>query len=272
MKARKIFLISGSLFLPVLFNGAEPNFSIYYCPEQTNSSDKIGYIFAHGLGATHEQASLFLPLVSKRWIFNTPTILFDFPDAKNNNMEYHATHVNLGQETDIQRLEYAFEKACEQFPEYKFVLGGISRGSATIINFVALHQPQSIGALVLESPFDLVDNVINHILERFCLRWIPFSKKIAYKIAKKNFPLLNMNGVFPIYVVNKIPRTIPIIIIHSRRDKTIPINSSRNLYKELLVAGHTHVYILELASGQHGKKRLPEIKKILRAFITSPNL
>jgi hypothetical protein len=25
MKARKIFLISGSLFLPVLFNGAEPN-------------------------------------------------------------------------------------------------------------------------------------------------------------------------------------------------------------------------------------------------------
>jgi hypothetical protein len=127
------------------------------------------------------------------------------------------------------------------------------RGSATIINFVALHQPQSIGALVLESPFDLVDNVINHILERFCLRWIPFSKKIAYKIAKKNFPLLNMNGVFPIYVVNKIPRTIPIIIIHSRRDKTIPINSSRNLYKELLVAGHTHVYILELASGQHGK-------------------
>jgi fermentation-respiration switch protein FrsA (DUF1100 family) len=251
MKARKIVLFTGSIFLPVLLNTAEPNFIIQYCTDSNCPREKIGYFFAHGLGATQEQGLFFS--ATNKWILNKPLVLFDFPDAKNNNMEYYADKVNLGQELDIQRLEWSFKQAINELPDYKLVLAGISRGAATIINFLALNQPQPIAALILESPFDTLRSIIKHLLRRFHVNWIPFSKRLAYKIAKKNFPLLNLDGIFPIHVIQKIPTSIPIFIVHSKRDKVIPINSSRQLYKALLLAGHTDVYILELASGEHGK-------------------
>lgn len=217
------------------------------------STQKIGYLFAHGLGATQEQASIFLPAGnSNQWIIKKPAILFDFPDAKG-IMEYHHEFVNLGQELDIKRLAFVLDHACQSIPDHKFILTGVSRGAATIINYAALNQPSSIAALILESPFDTLKNVIKHLLRRFCVNWIPYSKEIAYKIAKKNFPLLNIDGIVPLDVINRINKEIPILIIHSQRDKTISINSSRNLYSMLIRAGHAHVYLLELASGDHGK-------------------
>ena len=68
-----------------------------------------------------------------------------------------------------------------------------------------MHQPRCIGALVLESPFDSIKNVIKHLLKRFRMNWIPFSHKIGHRIAKKNFPLLDLNGIIPINLIHKIP-------------------------------------------------------------------
>jgi hypothetical protein len=249
MQARKIVLFSGGMILPLFLYGTEPNFTIQFGSD-INNSKNIGYVFAHGLGATQEQASLFL---SNKWIINKPAVLFDFPDAKNNNMEYYPEYVNLGQELDIQRFELVVSKAIKELPNYKFVLSGISRGAATILNYVALYQPDHAAALVLESPFDTFNTIVKHLLKRFHVSWIPFSKSIALRIAQKNFPLLNIEGIFPLTVVHKVPGTIPILIIHSRNDRTIPINSSRNLYKTLVESGNKDTYILELASGEHGK-------------------
>lgn len=253
MKARNIFFSIGTCMIPIVLYNAEPNFMIHPCDSVSPLEKKIGYIFAHGLGATQAQAALFLSNSTNKWLINKPLIVFDFPDSKNNAMEYYCSEVNLGQELDIARLKEAYDKAKSLLENHRFVLAGISRGSATVINYVALHQPASIAALVLESPFDTISNVIKHLLRRFHINWIPFSKKIAIKLAQSNFPLLNINGIFPLNVVHKIPSHIPIFIIHSRKDRTIPINSSRNLYRSLVLAGHNHVYFLELASGEHGK-------------------
>ena len=82
----------------------EPNITFH---ENSNlkSKEKIGYIFAHGLGATQQQAALFLPAAHNThpWIINKPVVLFDFPDSKNNFMDFHYEAVNLGQELDIDR-------------------------------------------------------------------------------------------------------------------------------------------------------------------------
>lgn len=251
MKARNI-IIWLFFFMPLQgYSMANPNFIIQ--SDGNYSKDKIGYLFAHGLGATQEQFRLFLPAQKDTWIINYPMVLFDFPDSKNNSMEYHHDYVNLGQDLDIERLAWSLEQAQKSLPEYKFILTGISRGSSTIINTVGFHQPSAIAALVLESPFDTVKNVIKHLLIRFHVSWIPFSKQIAHKIAKKNFPLLNLDGPVPLNLINKVSFDIPLIIIHSQRDKTIPINSSRKLYEMLVIAGHPNVYLLELASGEHGK-------------------
>ena len=271
MRARKLVLC-GSIMLPTLLCAVEENFTILDNLDLLSAikMEKIGYLFAHGLGATQEQSSLFLPTSIKKWLINKPAVLFDFPDSKSNNMEYYNAKVNLGQELDIQRFDTIFHKAITRLTDYKFILSGISRGAATIINYVALNHPEQISALVLESPFDTLINIIKHLLRRFHVSWIPFSKKIAFKIAKKHFPLLNPNGIFPIKVINRIPSTLPILFIHSRNDRTIPINSSRNLYKSLIQAGHHNAYIFELASGDHGKLMLGDeselYKNVVHAF------
>lgn len=251
MKARNSIIFMG-IFIFSFVYGNEANFTIYH-DQSLPLEEKFGYIFAHGLGATQEQASLFLPNNSNKWLIYQPTILFDFPDAKNNAMEYHSQLVNLGQKLDIMRLKDMLEKALALLPDLLVVGAGISRGAAALLNYVALFQPDSIAGLVLESPFDTLTNVIKHLLRRFHLEWVPGSEKLALKIAKSTFPLLDFQGIFPINVVHKIQSHIPIMLIHSRKDRTIPVNSSRNLYRSLVLAGHKNVYFLELASGDHGK-------------------
>jgi hypothetical protein len=106
---------------------------------------------------------------------------------------------------------------------------------------------------VLESPFDNLKSVIKHLLKRFHMYWMPFSKEIGIKIAQTHFPSLDMDGIFPENSVNSIPKHIPILIVHSKKDKVIPINSSRKLYVALRESEHHHVHLLELDRGTHGK-------------------
>jgi hypothetical protein len=217
----------------------------------------VAYVFAHGIAENHQQASLFLPENSEaacaRWIAHEPLIAFNFPDAKNSSHEYARKEVNLGQENDIAQLHQAYQKAITTFPDHMVVLTGISRGASTIINFIAQHQPTQVKALVLESPFDTLDSVIRHLLSRFHVSWVPFSHQIGYSICKKHFPKINIKGIFPLNCADRLPLSMPILLVHSKKDKVVPIKSSRNLYLKLKQIGHEHVYLAELASGVHGK-------------------
>jgi predicted alpha/beta hydrolase family esterase len=236
-----------------IISAHEPNFTI--CNNAHNDCN-TAYIFAHGLGATQQQGlSLFLrQKTSNQWIIDEPVALFDFPDAKNNNNEYFRKEVNLGQKNDIHRLSYAFDKAMQSLPQHDFILAGISRGSATIINYVSQSDHQEkIKALVLESPFDTLDSIIKHLLSRYCIGWLPFSQHLGTKVCQKHFPSVDPKGIFPLDVIQRIPSTIPILLAHSKKDKVIPINSSRRLYIKLREAGHQHIYLAELQSGAHGK-------------------
>ena len=106
---------------------------------------------------------------------------------------------------------------------------------------------------MVESPFDTLSSVVNHLLTRYRVGWVPFSKKIGYKVCQKHFPQINPKGLFPINVVEKIPTHLPIMLVHSKKDKTVPINSSRRLYIKLKETGHKNLYLVELQSGNHGK-------------------
>jgi alpha-beta hydrolase superfamily lysophospholipase len=194
-------------------------------------------------------------LYNNYWIMDEPIALFDFCDAKNDKNEYHNKHVTLGQQKDIDRLHYAYQKICERYPDenVKIVFVGISRGSVAILNYMGLHHPSRVKALVLESPFDKFKNVVKHLLRRFHVYWVPFSDSIGMKIAQTHFPSLDTRGIFPSITATAIEASIPIILIHSIKDKVIPVNSSRALYLALKNSGHEHTYLLELASGSHGK-------------------
>lgn len=240
-----------SLLIPVHLHSndeVDPHYKLI--PHAHGKTDVI-YIFAHGLGATQEQALPFC--TDSEWVIHTPLVLFNFPDALGNDVTYKHDKVNLGQELDMERLRWVYEKTVEQYPDCSIVLCGVSRGAATVINFVASHKPAAVKAIVLESPFDTFENVANHLLKRFHVGWIPFSKSICLRLIRKYFPLLDVNGICPAKTIGQIPRNISILLMHSRRDKTIPVHSSRSLYKALVNAGHPQAYFLESASGEHAK-------------------
>lgn len=255
-----LLLTAGIFWIPALGMPGDINFSVH------STSDDIGkhvYLFAHGLGATQTQGlTLFgkikeqtdgSVLYNPRWLLGTPCALFNFADAKNDNNEYERTKVNLGQEHDVQRLHEAYKKLQECFPEHNVILIGVSRGASTIINFVAQYQPKNIDAIVLESPFDTLSSVIKHLLSRYCIGWFPFAQHIGHKICQKHFPNVQIKGTFPLENISKIPHKIPIIFVHSKRDKVIPVKCSRALYLKLKQEGHPNTYLVELNSGSHGK-------------------
>ncbi len=260
-KKKALFYIPAFVCAGIL---AEQEINFTVRETSTNHQTTTAHIFAHGLGATQQQGiNIFSRVVGKsskgsiitnqRWLIDEPLVLFDFPDAKGNNNEYHRKQVTLGQEKDINQLAQAYQKTCELFPQHNIVLSGVSRGAATIINFIAQHETYQVKALILESPFDKLSSIVKHLLARFRIHWFPFSKQIAYKVCRRHFPNVNINGIFPINVIQGIPSTIPVMLIHSKTDKVIPINSSRRLYIKLKEAGHQNVYLVELSSGSHGK-------------------
>jgi predicted esterase len=235
--------------------------------DQLSSSEQtipVSYLFAHGLGATYNQAtSLFAQIRCEQadgsivcnpyWIMKDPIALFNFPDAKNDQNEYHKEAVNLGQQKDMARLHEAIRATKNELPNHDLILAGISRGSAAIINYVALYQPDCVKALVLESPFDTLKSIINHLMKRFGVSWVPFSEKIGFKIAQSQFPELDLQGVVPLKTAPYLPYDLPILLIHSKKDKVIPVKCSREIYMILRQTGHQHVYLFELHNGAHGK-------------------
>ncbi len=235
-------------------------------PHYTESNQFLptAYLFAHGLGATYNQGtSLFTRIrcvqpdgsivCNKHWVMDDPIALFNFHDAKNDQNEYYKEQVNLGQQKDMARLHEAIQTAREKLPGHQLVLGGISRGAVVCLNVLGLYQPDGVAALVLESPFDSFKNIINHLIKRFGMSWVPFSEKIGFKIARSQFPELDLEGISPIKTVPYLPYNIPILIVHSKKDKVIPVKCSRKLYIKLRQSGHHHVYLFELHNGAHGK-------------------
>lgn len=236
----------------------------------------IAYIFAHGLGANHTQACKLFKPQDKNSILCGPVGIFDFPDAKPEPDKFHKKYVNLGQNRDIERLSYACDRTLEATNCDGVVLAGISRGSATILNYAALNTTVPIKAIIAESPFDSLKNIVKHLLKRFHVAWVPFSKKIGMKLADAHFPELDVYGLFPIDTVANIDKNIPILLIYSPKDKVIPLISSLILYVALREAGHEHVYLLELSSGDHGKLMLSseasKYQNVVHAFYKKYNL
>lgn len=241
-----------------------------------NDHTDVAYLFAHGLGATGIQANMYAKRFSEHpypdsncWILGTPLIVFNFPDAKNDNIEYHSKKVNLGQTLDMETLKGAYEQAKELLPHYGMVMFGVSRGAVTILNAVGSYQFQDLRAIIVESPFDRIKNVIKHLMHQYCLGWIPFSKNIGCAIMQKKFPAINLEGIFPIQVVRNIPKELPILLIHSRKDKVIPPDCSRRLYMELVESGHYNTYYLELASGEHARLLCDAEQKLYRNIVNA---
>lgn len=211
------------------------------------------FIFNHGLLGNKDQIKFYKMPNEMNWeILGQRSISFDFPDVLPDG-KLNLGNVNLGQDKDLEALDKVYKSCLEDETVDKIVLVGLSRGAAAAINYSSRH-PEKLAALILESPFDSIEKVIEYRLQQKHVNWIPGLKFIVHKyISKLYYKGYDEKGIQPINAVKSLPKDLPILFIHSKKDTLVSVNSSRRLYRRLRTSGHKHVYLFELNHGEHAK-------------------
>lgn len=215
------------------------NYADYQLP---NSEDQISYVFSHGLIDNHGQAFPYLfSQPEKPYILNYPLITFDYPHASTGVLKINRLQSSLAQDNEIERLA---QVSSSYLKDKKNVLVGVSCGASTIINFVGRYNPSNVLALVLESPFDCVENIAKSLIHRCKMHWIPGLSTKSSGITAFLFCKYNPKGIRPIESIEKIEGDKPILIVCCVPDMVVPVWSSINLYISRYNQGNKNTYLL----------------------------
>lgn len=242
---------------------------------------QIKTLFVHGLGFGGKQQMAYY---TKHNIFitddvcmqdNQSPIFFDFQDAGFVAPSY------LGQHADIKKLKEEYDRLVSQ--NCKVRLYGLSRGAATIINFLAIYKPKNVICAVIESPFDDLETIVQHKLNMLGIGYIPFvgsatsaciTQLVTIVPLPKQIDLRN-HSVFDTYpkdVVHEIPHTIPLLFISSQEDWVIPYYSTQNLVDLIKAHGHKHCHHEICACGGHADilAANKDIHATIKSFLKDP--
>lgn len=214
-------------------------------------ADKPVTIYCHGLGGNKKEAQYFhIQYGYQNAFIQGACESFDFKDVSNPNSSC------LGQDVDIAYLH----EVCKKYQHVQ--LFGISRGASTILNYAGLYQPSNIETMVLESPFDDVQTIIQRLTG-------------AKSSDTSMYPNYDPQGIQPIKMVDKMPKNIPILIICSKQDTLIPVSSSANVYKKLRQTGHDKAHLLVVDHGVHANilngKDGATVRNVIHAFFRAYN-
>jgi alpha-beta hydrolase superfamily lysophospholipase len=210
-------------------------------PEITNSS--IVYLFSHGLDPRKNTGIRQAKEYISNGIIQSLCYTFNYDDSP--------FSVNFGQEDDYNRLLHAYNYICDLYPTAQIVLAGLSRGSVAILHFLALQQAEKLApikAIILESPFDTIDTIIEHVAQQYCW-FIPESNMLLKKLvsAFKNYKTY---GLQPIMYARQITLDIPFLITYSLQDKVVPAYATQNIINTL-IKNNNNVTVVELEQGKH---------------------
>jgi dienelactone hydrolase len=185
------------------------------------------------------------------------------------------TRVNLAQEEDLALFKDIYNKHLatvkKQTPHKKhaIVLYGTSRGSATVFNFSALNKLNEVQAVICDGLFDS----IQHVYECTSSSSVRLMIKLLRKVSS-----FDDDGILPITVVDKIPIDVPLLLVTSRKDKTVPWQCTMNIYTQLRKRGHKKVHILILKKAPHAmvprcnKQEKNLYQSVVHAFYKHYNL
>lgn len=216
------------------------------------AKESIGFLFAHGFGLTMDQIHWYKEGNSNNWyILSEPCRSFNFPEV-NEDGSVNFKKVNFGQKDDVEAMRIAHEKFCQEHNLEWAVLVGMSRGASAIVNYAA-SNPKKIKALILEAPFDSIENVIALQLRRRYIGYIPGVTPLACTLANKVWPTYKSNGLKPLRSITKIDKAMPILFIHSKQDGLVSFDSSKTLYAKLKRRGYKNIHFLELENKAHCK-------------------
>jgi hypothetical protein len=214
-------------------------------------------LFSHGIADKWSQIHRYLKKYWKNGILHsntygfihTPFVSFNYPDATNRFYRVNYYETSFGQSNEINRIYKTYQKTIEHFGDCDIILYGLSRGASNLVIFAGMHQLDNVKALVLESPYCSMTEVIAHVMNKKGVSWLPISYGEA--LAEFLFKKYTRHGNTPEKYAANIPLDMPILIVCSEEDTLVPCSTSFNLYKQLVKTGHRHVYIFMTEKGRH---------------------
>lgn len=248
-------------------------------------------LFSHGIADKWTQIRPYLKSYKKsdtvhyneRYLITTPYVSFNYPDATDRFYRVNYNETSFGQENEIARLYKAYNKLLDKHYEeintasedVDVILTGVSRGASNLLVFAGTHTLDNVKAMVLESPYFTMGEVIASVLQKKNLdRWIPLS--YGETVAEFIFKKYTRHGYSPGNCIENISQNIPIFIICSQEDHLVPCSSSINVYKKLVECGHKHAYIFITTQGRHAAiLQGPEgeqYQQVINAFYKKYNL
>jgi alpha-beta hydrolase superfamily lysophospholipase len=211
----------------------------YTCINEDKNEEHI-ILFAHGIDP--DPRAYITQAASYAHILNYPALTFSFNDA--------LKRINFAQQTDLDCLERAYNCVVNNYSDKKIVLIGVSRGAATALKFLAERQRTNITCVILESPWDTIQNLTKHISNQY-LTYLPGSAYMLNALAH-SLPNVQSHQSEVIDAVNQLQTNIPIHIIYSTADKVVPPDGTANII-EALQKNNPNVTCICLLNGKHGK-------------------
>lgn len=245
MKVVRSFLVA--FFSIVIFYGhAEteqyPNLNITCVTPEITDYSTI-YLFSHGLDPRKDTGIRQAKEYIQNGIITGMCYSFNYNDS--------IATVNLGQEDDYNRLVHVYTYICNLHPTADIILVGLSRGSVALLHFLASYDTDKLStvkAVILESPFDTVDHVIDHVAQKYCW-FVPKSGNLLKKIVSK-LPSFKTYGLPPLAYAKQISMDIPFLITYSLEDKVVPAHATQAIIMALL-QNKNNVTVVELEKGKH---------------------
>jgi len=153
------------------------------------------------------------------------------------------SHAYMGQTEDIAAIDRHVRQIIGHKP---MILFGNCRGGTAALNYVAMHNPENLKAMVLEAiPGDL-PATLHPILSKAGLptHWDQTFFRFLFPSYPKN-PLHFTDAIAKIS-----DKKLPILLFHSRQDATIPFVQALELYSTLKKNGFENVHLVVLP-GKH---------------------
>ena len=200
------------------------------------------------------------------------------PHAKTNN--FFCNKDDFGQ-NNCQDLLH--EKLDELFAQanIKFIIHAYSQGTASILNYISgleladqnkeEKRTSKIEALILESVMISGFSAINHFVGKhfhycglpvgfFCSQLLYSDYWIPILAHKTTFPNFDINGTQTIDILGNIPKTFPIIILHTPKDYVLPFDGALAAYQTLLKHKNNNVYFIPVDRNIHIDMTSPHIQ------------
>lgn len=228
----------------------------------STSGKNLSILYAHGIAANHEQAYWYVPQKpdgtrNKHHFINGRLFAFDFPDATNRFWRVNFTQSSLGQANEIMSLYKAFfatqSTLRSENQSQDVILMGLSRGAATVLTFMGLFNLSQIKAVIAESPFDSMHEMVNDTLKRAHIDKLPGVSNVTHALLSYVFMQHAPKGISPRDVIANINKKTPVFLVCSKEDRTVPWQRTAACYKTLIDAGHKEAYILILEKGKHSQ-------------------